>query len=84
MEAPGPILEAPGSILEAPGLHFGCPELPFCQPLGVISTLQASEPFQASKPPNLQASKPPIASAGFAKRKQFNEIEELINDLALW
>ena len=60
LEALDPILEAPGSILEARELHFGGPGTWFWKPWSLISTLQTSKPFQASKPPNFQTSKPPI------------------------
>ena len=63
LDVQDPILDVQTSILEPQVPHLGGSDM--------ILPHQASKPFQASKPPSLQASKPPVASAGFAKRKQF-------------
>ena len=77
LEPPGRISESPGKILESPSINFAAPGH-FCSSSSSVEfsnhSLQASpslsKPLRATKPPNVQASKPPRASAGCAKRKQ--------------
>ena len=64
LEVPRPILDAQGPIFQPPGTHFPaqtslCPSPPCLQAFPSLS-----KPFQVSKPPSLQASKPPGWSGG--------------------
>ena len=52
--APGARFGCPDSILRARELHVGGSEFPCWKPWGLISILQTSQSFQASKPPNFQ------------------------------